>query len=109
MDDFDNIIDNLKQELEIISDSKIAEELGLTRSSYGERKKRKSIPYENIIILCKNKKISIDLILKNEENLEKKENYQRKLKISINKLDEENCKYFYHLIELELIKNERLK
>lgn len=63
---FNEIIDKIKKCLNITSDTELAEKMELSRSNYSERKQRNSIPYENLINLCKKENISIDYILKNE-------------------------------------------
>jgi len=102
MTNFNEVMTKFKNLLQLKSDTKTAEILGMSRATYSERKQRDSIPYENLINFCKKEKISIDLIFKNQENLTKNENYKTKLENSINKLNENESKYFYFLIESKL-------
>lgn len=106
MNDFEEIMHKIKTKLNINSDSKMSEILGISKGNYSERKQRNSIPYENLIILCKKEKISIDLLFKNEENNNKKKNFKEKLNISTEKLNEKEAKYFYYLIESKLAEKE---
>lgn len=106
MNTFNKIMDKLKKILNINSDTELAEKMELSRSNYSERKQRNSIPYENLINLCKKEKISIDYLLKNENNSSFSNNYQEKLENSIKKLNEKESKYFYFLIESELAKKD---
>lgn len=106
---FTEIMQRIKEQLNLHSDTQLAEKLGITRSNYSEKKRNNSIPYENLLILCKENNLSIDYLLNNQKKSEKLNNFKKLLINSIENLDEENCKYFYHLVELEIIKNERLK
>ena len=106
MNTFNKIMDKLKKILNINSDTELAEKMELSRSNYSERKQRNSIPYENLINLCKKEKISIDYLLKNENNSSFSNDYQEKLENSIKKLNEKESKYFYFLIESELAKKD---
>ena len=106
MYNFIDIMEKLKNKLNISSDSQIAEKLGINRSNFGERKKRNSIPYENLVILCKKEKISLDFILNNEKDSMYSNNFKELLINSINILNEKECKYYYHLVESEKAKKE---
>lgn len=103
---FNEIMDRLKKTLKINSDTELAEKMELSRSNYSERKQRNSVPYENLINLCKKENISIDYILKNENKSSFYNNYQEKLENTIKNLNEKESKYFYFLIESELAKKE---
>lgn len=103
---FNEIMDKIKKCLNITSDTELAEKMELSRSNYSERKQRNSIPYENLINLCKKENISIDYILKNEIKSSFYENYQENLINTIKKLNEKESKYFYFLIESEIAKKD---
>lgn len=106
MTEFERIMTNFKNLLQIKNDTKTAEILGMNRATYSERKARNSIPYENLINFCKKEDISIDLIFENQEKMTKNENFQEKLTESITKLSEKEAKYFYFLIESKLAEKE---
>lgn len=59
-DNFNDIMERLKLLLKVHSDTAIAEMLEISQSTFAERKKRKSIPYDRIIALCDKKGISVD-------------------------------------------------
>ena len=50
--DFKTLIDRLKLILNITTDINIAEYLHLTYQSFAQMKRRNSLPYENLLILC---------------------------------------------------------
>ena len=106
MNDFKIIMEKIKKKLNISSDTELSDKLGIKRTNYSEKKRNNSIPYENITILCKKENISIDFILNNVINSEKLNNPKELLINSIEKLNEKECKYYYHLIELEKSKKE---
>jgi hypothetical protein len=65
--DFKTLIERLKIILEITTDTIIAEKLQLSYQSFAQMKRRNSLPYENLLILC-NKRNLNPLILLNENN-----------------------------------------
>lgn len=60
---FDRIIDRLKSAKNIRYDIDVAELLGLTQSAFAERKRRNSVPYEELMQLCDEEGISYDWLL----------------------------------------------
>lgn len=61
--DFEKIILRLKSAKNIRYDIDVAELLGMTQSAFAERKRRNSIPYEEIIRVCEEEGISFDWLL----------------------------------------------
>ena len=57
------IIDRMKQLMNIKNDSDVAELLNINQSTFAERKRRNSVPYEEIIKFCDKQHIAIDYIL----------------------------------------------
>lgn len=106
MDDFTVIMSRLKVVLNLKSDAELARELGIKTPNFADKKKKKSIPYENIRILCKKNKLSLDFILNNEKNSINLNNYKELLNNSIKNLNEKESKYYYHLVESEKAKKE---
>ena len=104
--DFKKIMDRIKNILNLKSDGEIAEKLELSKQNYSEKKRKNSIPYENLINLCEKENISTDFLFYNKGNFEKNTNYKIKLEKSINKLNEKESKYFYHIIESKLAEKE---
>lgn len=86
------------------NESTVADKLGLSRGNYSDRKQRDSVPYENIINFCKKEKVSTDLIFHGKNCLELQDDFADKIKEIISTLSNEECKYFYYLIESELAK-----
>ncbi len=63
-----SIINKLKAKLEIKTDVDLAVVLGMKHNTFVARKKRNSIPYEEIINLCEERGISIASIFEDEPN-----------------------------------------
>lgn len=61
--DFDKIIERIKSHKNIRYDIDVAELLGMTQSAFAERKRRNSIPYEELIRLCDDEGISCQWLL----------------------------------------------
>ncbi|RXJ98381.1 hypothetical protein CRU98_10100 [Arcobacter sp. CECT 8986] len=106
IDNFQEIMDKFKKTLNIKSDSEIAEKLDISRQNYSDRKKRNSIPYEEIIKLCKKEKINIDNILNNKDYIYNNIRYKEELYKIIDKLNEKELEYYYHIIKAQIIKKE---
>lgn len=102
------IIERLKEQLNFKTDKEIYELMGVSQGVFSNWKIRNTIPYLEITTICFNKKINIKYILTGEKNEELKENDNFKEKIieNLEKLNEKELKYFYHLIESELAKKE---
>lgn len=65
-DNFIEIMERLKYRLKVHSDTALAELLDMSQSTFAERKKRGSIPYDKIIALCDRKKLSSDWLFYGE-------------------------------------------
>ena len=69
MRQFFSIVDAIKIHMErnksqhVVFDHEVAIELGLSDTNLATRKKRNSIPFEELIIWCKNKEVDIMEIL----------------------------------------------
>ena len=63
MTPFSEIIDRIKEVLKTKKDTDAAEALNIKGNAFALRKKRGSIPYEEILTFCNNKKLSVDWIL----------------------------------------------
>ncbi|GMT42554.1 MAG: hypothetical protein IEMM0002_0965 [bacterium] len=61
--EFSRIINNIKLLRNIKTDFEVAELLGMSQSAFSERKRRKSLPYDEIIRFCGKEKISLDSII----------------------------------------------
>jgi len=63
---FMDIINRIKSRENIRSDSKLADLLGLERTTFAERKRRKSIPYKELVIYCEQRGVSLHYLLTGE-------------------------------------------
>jgi hypothetical protein len=64
--DFASVEKRLKSKLQITEDQELAACLGIQKSTYTGRKKRKSLPLTEIILLCKSRQISLDWLFDNQ-------------------------------------------
>lgn len=99
---FSLVIVNLKKLLNVTTDAELATLLNMSKSNFSERKKRGSLPYENILNTCLEKEISLDKIFtknhnyKNEKEIEEvtkllkyaSKPYLDKIKIQLEKMKE---------------------
>jgi phage repressor protein C with HTH and peptisase S24 domain len=60
---FEEVMQRLKNKLGLESDASIARILNMTPPAYTERKRRESLPYEQIIDICRKRGISIDYLI----------------------------------------------
>ncbi|MDR1911607.1 MAG: helix-turn-helix domain containing protein [Helicobacteraceae bacterium] len=63
---FKKITQKLKNRLSFVTDKELYEALGMTKSRFNGRKGLNSIPYEEIIILCIKRDISLDWLFDNK-------------------------------------------
>ncbi|GER92657.1 hypothetical protein A45J_0375 [hot springs metagenome] len=69
------IADRIKKLKGVLSDNDVAELLGMSRTAFAERKRRDSIPYEELVRFAEQESISLDWLLtgKGEPFIKKKE------------------------------------
>lgn len=72
MIDFESVMDRLKHFFEVPNDKEVADILGISPSSIYERRKRGSIPFEQIISTLDNKQVDLDWIFYGIESKEEK-------------------------------------
>lgn len=60
------IADRIKKLKGVQSDSDVAELLGMSRTAFAERKRRDSIPYEELVRFAEQESISVDWLLTGE-------------------------------------------
>ena len=65
MVDITTITDKIKELKGLKSDTAVAEVLKMNQSTFAERKRRNSIPYEEIISFCDREGISLDWLMLN--------------------------------------------
>lgn len=68
---FNEIISRLKQCASIQYDGEIAKTLGLSKSAFSERKRRKSLPIDKIRLFCERMSINMDWLLTGEGDMHK--------------------------------------
>lgn len=105
MKNLNDILNRLKEKLEIKTDTELAERLNLSSGVISNWKAREKIPYNEIFSICEKENIDIKYIFYNK-SIEKVNNFKEKLSKAIEKLNENESKYFYYLIESELAKKE---
>lgn len=102
------IIERLKEKLKLKTDKELHELMGVSQGVFSNWKSRNTIPYQEITTICFLKNINMKYILtgNEEEILEENENFKEKIIQNLEKLNDKELKYFYHLIESELAKKE---
>jgi hypothetical protein len=60
VDNFDKIIHKIKKILKVTADKKVAEALGMTSSTFNNRKKRNSIPYPQLIDIANSHNVNLE-------------------------------------------------
>ncbi len=73
MTTFNEIIDRIKEVLETKKDTDVAQALNIKRNTFALRRKRGSIPYEEILTFCNKKDISVDWALTGKRPKSQKE------------------------------------
>lgn len=102
------IIERLKEKLKLKTDKELYELMGVSQGVFSNWKSRNTIPYQEITTICFSKNINMKYILTGNEDeiLEENENFKDKIIQNLEKLNDKELKYFYHLIESELVKKE---
>jgi len=108
MKNLEDILNRLKNELNIKNDSDLAKILDLSGGVISNWKARNKIPYNEIFTICENENLDINYIFYNikKEKIIEKIDYKKEIIKKIEELREKELKYFYHLIEAELTKKE---
>ena len=73
MKTFAEIIESLKALRDLSTDEEVAELLGIKHKTLASRKRRNSIPYEEVISFCRKEKVPMELLLTGEGPADKKE------------------------------------
>lgn len=104
----EDIILRLKNKLDLKTDRDLYELMGVSQGVFSNWKTRNSIPFSELTTLCFDKNIDLKYILKGEkeEILIKNVNFKEKIIENLEKLNEKELKYFYHLMEAEITKRE---
>lgn len=108
MKNLNDILNRLKEVLELKTDTELTERLDLSGGVISNWKARNKIPYSEIFSICENEKIDINYIFYGRKNeiLKENDNFKERIIENLEKLNEKELKYFYHLIESELAKKE---
>lgn len=99
---FLDVIEKIKIKLGLTTDKEVAKILQISQASFSQSKVRNSIPYKEILELCKEKSINSDWLfldkeLENQQNV----NYKQKIIENLEELEEKSLKKIYHISELE--------
>lgn len=108
MKNLNDILNRLKEVLELKTDTELTEKLDLSTGVVSNWKARNKIPYNEIFSICENNKIDINYIFygTKKEKKEENKNFKEKIVENLEKLSEKELKYFYHLMEAEITKRE---
>lgn len=112
MDNLNNILNRLKEKLNIKNDAELMRKLNLSSGVISNWKARNKIPFSEIFTICEENAFNINYIfygtneknsLKNDENLSKT---QKEITEKIKKLDPIQQKFILNKIDNEILKNE---
>ena len=112
MDNLNNILNRLKEKLNIKNDAELMRKLNLSSGVIPNWKARNKIPFSEIFTICEENAFNINYIfygtneensLKNDENLSKT---QKEITEKIKKLDPIQQKFILNKIDNEILKNE---
>ncbi len=103
MNKFEIIVKKLKKALNISTDKELAIKLNMSVTTFSERKRTNSIPNNEIIELCISEKLDLNEIYSESVNTIKVD-YKLEIINNLEKLNEQQIKYIYHLTEAEKLK-----
>lgn len=105
MRNIDDILSRIFDKLGITKDIDFCNKYNIKTNTLSTWKKRGSIPYDTIIDISQSANLSLDYILTGKEN-SNTTNIDYKLEIinNLEKLNEQQIKYIYHLTEAEKLK-----
>lgn len=108
MRNIEEIINSLKEILGLKNDMELAQHLNISTGAIPNWKARNKIPYQEIFTICELKNIDPNIIFygKKEKDFEENVNFKDKIVKNLEKLNDKELKYFYHLMEAELAKKE---
>jgi len=104
MNNFEKIILNLKEALNIGSDKELSIKLNMKTNTFSERKRTNSIPHNEILELCITENLNLNEIYTDNKIIENKINYKNEIINNLELLNENQIKYIYHLTEAEKLK-----
>ena len=104
MNNFEKIILNLKESLEIDTDKELSLKLNMKTNTFSERKRTNSIPHNEILELCITENLNLNEIYTDKETITKEINYKNEIINNLELLNNTQIKYIYHLTEAEKIK-----
>lgn len=104
MNNFEEIIKNLKKALKIRTDKELASKLNMSTSTFSERKRTKSIPNNEIISICIAEKLNLNEIYSENQDI-KNIDYKSEIITTLEELNNTQLKYIYHITEAEKLKS----
>ncbi len=108
MKNLNDILNRLKEVLEIKTDTELAEKLDLSGGVISNWKARNKIPYSEIFSICENYNFDINYVFygKKNDNFEENTNFKEKIIENLDKLNDKELKYFYHWTSSEIAKKD---
>jgi len=104
MNNFEEIIINLKKALKISTDKDLALKLNMSSTTFSERKRTKSVPNNEIIELCITENLNINEIYTDNKNISNID-YKKEIINNLDSLNDKQIKYIYHITEAEKLKS----
>ena len=80
--EFNSVIDRAKNAFNIKEDKELAEFIGLSAGSFGNRKRAQSLPYEELLIAANKQNVNFDWLLTGEGHMYRNANQVQDLKAS---------------------------
>ncbi len=104
MNNFEKIILNLKESLNIGSDKELAIKLNMKTNTFSERKRTNSIPHNEILELCISENLNLNEIYTDNKVIKNEINFKEEIINNLELLNENQIKYIYHIVEAEKLK-----
>ena len=105
MSQFEEIFTRLYEKIGITKDSEFCKRYKIASSTLSSWRNRNSIPFEKILEITQNEGISIDYILKGKEDIKLNIDYKTEIINTLEKLNNTQLKYIYHITEAEKLKS----
>ena len=99
MNNFEKIILNLKESLNIGSDKELAIKLNMKTNTFSERKRTNSIPHNEILELCISENLNLNEIYTDNKVIKNEINFKEEIINNLELLIENQIKYIYHIVE----------
>ncbi len=104
MNNFEKIILNLKESLNIGSDRELARKVNMKTNTFSERNRTNSIPHNEILELCISENLNLNEIYTDNKVIKNEINFKEEIINNLELLNENQIRYVYHITESEKIK-----